>query len=279
MTVPTSAPGASATTTRTIDLPHGLVVTITETGADTDAAVLVLHGGAGPRSMAGLAGALSEHVRVITPTHPGFDGTPRPRWTDTIADLAVAYLDLLDALDLTGVMVIGNSIGGWIASEMALRDTRGRIGCLVLANAVGIRVKGAPVVDVRTLTPPETSKLAFADPAFRPDFSSFTDEQRAGAAANQATLATYAGEAFSYDPKLRRRLHRVTVPALVVWGVEEGIAPVEYGRAYAEAFPDGHFAPIDGAGHFPHIEQIGATLGAICDFVEDVVKPDEAVAR
>jgi pimeloyl-ACP methyl ester carboxylesterase len=272
---------ASATThtTRTVNLADGLSITIDEYGVNSDGqAVLLLHGGAGPRTMAGLATALSEHAYTITPTHPGFDGTPRPEWADTVADLAEAYLDLLATLDLSGVMVIGNSLGGWIASEMALRDTAGRLGCLVLLNAVGIHAKMAKnaVVDTRTIAPAELSKLSFANEAFRPDFSSFSDEQRAGMAANQKTMATYGGAEFTHDPKLRRRLRRVTMPVLVVWGEQDGVATLTYGRGYAESFANGHFAPIANAGHFPHIEQLGSTLGAIGNFVDTVVKPDEA---
>ncbi|QMU77246.1 alpha/beta hydrolase [Streptacidiphilus sp. PB12-B1b] len=274
MTAPTSTG-----TTRTLDLPNGLSLTVQEDGADSrGSGVLLLHGGAGPRSVAGLAAALSEHVYALTPTHPGFQGTPRPPWCDTVADLAVAYLDLLDALDLTGVMVVGSSIGGWIAAEMALRDTRGRIGALTLLNAVGIHTEAAeePVVDVRTLTPAQISRLSFADPALRPDFASFSDAQRAATGANQAALATYAGAGFSHDPKLRGRLHRVTVPVLVAWGEQDGIAGPAYGRAYADAFPHGRFVPVPGAGHFPHIEQPGPTLGAIGTFVDTAVKPNHA---
>ncbi|MCW2873557.1 alpha/beta hydrolase [Actinacidiphila oryziradicis] len=274
-----TASTASTSTSRTVDLAGGLALTIEEYGVNSDgSAVLLLHGGAGPRTMAGLATALSEHVYAIVPTHPGFDGTPRPEWADSVADLAVAYLDLLDTLDLTGVMVIGNSLGGWIAAEMALRDTRGRIGALTLLNAVGIHahMKKNAVVDPRTLAPAEVSKLSFANAAFRPDFSSFSDEQRAAAAANQKTMAIYGGDAFTHDPKLRGRLHRVTVPVLVAWGEQDGIAPLTYGRGYADSFPNGHFAPIPEAGHFPHIEQMGRTLGAIGAFVDTVMKPDEA---
>lgn len=268
MTSPTS-------TRRVIDLADGLAVTVEEFGENTDGrAVLLLHGGAGPRTMTGLATALSEHVYALAPTHPGFDGTPRPDWADTVADLAVAYLDLLDTLDLTGVMVVGSSVGGWIAAEMALRDTRGRIGCLTLLNAVGIQGDGKPgvdnVLDPRGMAPAEMSLLSFANPAFRPDFASFGDEQRAAMAANQRALATYAGEWFTHDPKLRRRLRRVAVPVLAVWGEQDGIAPPDYGRAFADAFADGRFVPVAGAGHFPHIEQPGRTLEAIGDFARRV---------
>jgi len=260
------------TKVRTIELPGALPLTIHESGerGDDGHAVLVLHAGSGPRTIAGFSESLSQHAYVITPTHPGFDGTPRPDGLDTVADLASAYMDLLDALDLTGVTVIGNSVGGWIASEMALRDNHGRISALVLINAVGIHARKQEnrVVDVRTINPADLGKLSFADEAFRPDFASFTDEQRAAAAANQQTLAVYGGEHFVFDPKLRARLHRVSVPVLVVWGEQDGIAPLGYGRGYAGAFPNGRFAPIPGAGHFPQIEQAGATLAAITGFVE-----------
>lgn len=275
-TAAATPPGAAAPKIRTIDLPGGLPLTIQEFGENTDGgAVLMLHAGSGPRTLAGISAALSAHVYVITPTHPGFDGTPRPESLDSIADLATAYLDLLDVLDLTGVMVIGNSVGGWIASEMALRDNHRRIGAMVLLNACGIHARREEnrIVDVRTLNPADIGKLSFAKDEFRPDFSSFTDEQRAAAAANQQTLATYGGEHFVFDPKLRARLRRVTQPVLVVWGEQDGIAPLGYGRGYAKSFPNGHFAPIADAGHFPQVEQLGATLGAISDFVDNVVKP------
>jgi len=274
----TTSPTTSAPASRTVTIATGMGVTITEFGTNTDgSAVLYLHGGAGPRTMLGLAGALAEHAYGIVPTHPGFDGKPRPDRFDTVADLADAYLDLLDELDLSGVMVIGNSLGGWIGAEMALRDNRNRIGALVLVNAVGIKAAGGEqVVDVRTMAPGDISRLSFADAAFRPDFASFTDEQKAAGAANQQAMAVYGGEGFTHDPKLRRRLHRITIPALVLWGEQDGIAPLGYGRDFAAALGNGHFAPIADAGHFPHIEQIGATLGAIGTFVDTVVKPDEA---
>ncbi|MFJ8138489.1 alpha/beta fold hydrolase [Streptomyces sp. NPDC096013] len=276
MTTPASSPASTPASTRTVALPGGLSVTVQEFGENTEGTgVLVLHGGAGPRTVAGISAALSEHVYVVAPTHPGFDGTPRPDRFDSIADLAIAYLDLLDALDIKDVMVIGNSVGGWIAAEMALRDNKGRIGALTLLNAVGIHAHMVEnrVVDPRTMAPADISQLSFAKAEFRPDFTSFTDAQRATTAANQQTLAIYGGDHFTYDPKLRARLHRVTVPVLVVWGEEDGIAPLKYGRGYADAFPNSTFAPIPDAAHFPQIEALGATLGAIGEFVSTVVKP------
>lgn len=254
--------------TQVFELGEGLTVSVDQReGAGQ--AVLVLHGGAGPKSVAGLASVLPADSHVLTPTHPGFDGRPRPEWCDSVPDLAVAYLDLLDRLDLDRVLVVGSSIGGWIAAEMGTRDTRGRIGGLVLLNAVGVDPAAGKLTDTRGLAPAQLGELAFVNPAYRLDPSKLTDEQRAAGLANQQTLAVYAGESFMYDPKLRHRLHRTTAPALVVWGEEDGIATVDYGRSFAEAFPRGRFVLAPGAGHFPHIEAAGLTAAAIEGFVKE----------
>jgi pimeloyl-ACP methyl ester carboxylesterase len=266
-----------ATGTRTLSLGDGLDVTIDERGEAARTGVLVLHSGAGPRLTAGLAAALSEHAYVVSPVHPGFDGTPRVPWLDSVGDLADAYLDLIDELGLSEVMVIGNSVGGWVAAEMALRDIHGRIGSMVLLNANGIRPDSADqITDIRTLPPTAIGQLSFHNPALRPDPATMTEEQRAGMLANQQALAAYAGPSFMFAPKLRRRLHRVTVPVLVAWGQQDGIVSAEYGRSYARAFANGHYQPIAEAGHFPQIEQPAAVLSAIGDFVDNIVKPGAA---
>lgn len=267
---------APTSTSRTIDLRHGLGVTVQEFGEHRDgAAVLVLHGGAGPRSMAGFAAALSEHAHVVVPTHPGFDGTARPENVDTVADLACAYLDLLDELGLDGVLVAGSSVGGWIAAEMALRDTRGRIGALVLLGSTGITPEPPlAIADPAELGPVRTGELAFHNPALRLDPAALSEQQKTAMAANQRALAVYAGAPFCHDPKLRGRLHRVTVPVLVIAGEQDGIVPLEYERQLAGAFPRATFRPIAEAGHFPHLEQPASVMASIGDFVDSLVKPD-----
>jgi len=254
-------------TTRTVHLAGGLDIAIDERGTAGDTGVLLLHGGAGPLSMAGLAGAMSEHAYVITPTHPGFASQARPDWFDSVADLASAYLDLLDVLDLRRVLVIGNSVGGWIAPEMALRDNHSRIGGLVLLNAVGVEpAHPGQIADAVTSGPAEFAKLAWHSPALRPDPTAMSAEQLAAMAANQQTLAVYAGDPYMHDPKLGRRLHRVTVPVLVAWGEQDGVVPEVYGRAYADLFPDARFQLVPEAAHFPQIEQLDLTLEAIAKF-------------
>ncbi|MDI5962758.1 alpha/beta fold hydrolase [Streptantibioticus silvisoli] len=265
-----------ARTTRTVELRNGLRITLDEYGDAAAAAgtgALVLHGGAGPRSVAGFATAMSEHAYVVVPTHPGFDGTHRPESTDSVADLAVAYLDLIEELGLTAVMVVGNSIGGWVTAEMGLRDNRGRISALVLLAATGITPEPPlEIADPAKLGPIRTGELAFHKPELRLDPSTLSEQQKAGTAANQRTQAVYTGA--GHDPKLRGRLHRVTVPVLVLAGEQDGIVPLEYERTLAASFPRATFRPVPQAGHFPHIEQPGTVFGAIGDFVDAEVKPD-----
>src|SRR5947209_6343259 len=131
--------------TRIETFAGGLTVRIDERGSGPP--MLVLHGGGGPQTVAGLASALSRHALVLTPTHPGFAGEPRPEWFDSIDDLALTYLELLERLELRDVMVIGSSLGGWIASEMAVRDST-RLSSIVLVDAIGIQVEGHPIADV-----------------------------------------------------------------------------------------------------------------------------------
>lgn len=267
-----ATPAAADVRSRTAELPNNLSLVYTEYGdaARSAGAVLLLHGGAGPRSVAGFAAALARRSPVLVPTHPGFDGTPRPRWCDTVADLAVAYLDLLDALDLTDVFVVGSSVGGWIAAEMALRDTRGRVRALALIDAAGIEgAQGREVADVAALGPVALSELSFHRPEFRPDFSRFDDTQKAAMAANQRTLAVYAGDPYMHDPKLRGRLHRIGVPALVLWGEHDGVTPLAYGREFARAIPGARFVPVAGSAHFPFVENPEVVLAQLAAFRDE----------
>src|SRR5258708_6211631 len=247
---------------------NGLTLRIDERGNGNP--VLVLHGGGGPRSVSGFAAAISERAHVLTPTHPGFAGEPRPEWFDSIDDLALAYLDLLERLDLHEVMVVGFSMGGWIAAEIAVRDTT-RLGSLVLVDAAGIEVEGQKIADVFPLTPDQLSALSYHNPAaFRIDPATLTPEQIAERVANFKTLGVYGGESGMRNPELRSQLGRVTIPVLVVWGESDGVVTPDYGRAYAQSFPNARFKLIPEAGHLPQIEQPERLLTALREFSESI---------
>lgn len=230
-------------------------------------AFLLLHGGAGPASMAGLAAALASDSQAILPTHPGFNGEPRPEWFTRIDDLALAYLALIERLDLVDVVLLGNSVGGWIAAEMALRQSP-RLAGLVLLNAVGIDTGSPerPIVDPMQVAPAERAALSFHNPQRFAVLPS-GPEAAAAMAANQQTLRVYAGEPFMHHPALRARLAQISIPTLVAWGESDRIADVAYGQRYAQSIPGSHFEIVPEAGHFPHIEQQEAIVQRIHAFL------------
>ncbi|MCD2196313.1 alpha/beta fold hydrolase [Actinomycetospora endophytica] len=227
--------------------------------------VMVLHGGGGPASVLGLSAALAADHRVLTPTIPGFEGTPRPDDCRTVADIARRYLDVLAEQDLHDVVVVGSSVGGWIAAEMALQDSTAGLAGLVLVNAVGIEVPDHPITDISGLTIDRIADYSYADPdRFRLDPTTLPAERQEAMAANAAVFADYAGDPYMEDPTLLGRLSSINVPAAVLWGEADGIVDVGYGKAYADAL-HAPFTVIEKAGHLPHLEQPEATLAAIED--------------
>ncbi|MFB7057554.1 alpha/beta fold hydrolase [Streptomyces vinaceus] len=258
-------------TVHALSLPSGsLDVTVDEQGGGQGRPFLLLHGGAGPQTVTPFAGLLAERrpARVFTPLHPGFSGTVRPDWLSDVPLLARAYARLLDTLDLTGVTVVGNSVGGWIAAELALLGSE-RVGGVILVNAVGIDVPGHPVADAFSLTPAELSRLAFHDPAKHAvDFAALPEAARTAMAANRAALEVYSGPHAMADPTLRERLAEVTHPTLVAWGESDRVVDSAYGRAYAAAIPGAAFELLPRTGHMPQIETPEQLLTTVWDFAE-----------
>jgi pimeloyl-ACP methyl ester carboxylesterase len=256
-------------------------VPVTYTDAGTGQPILLLHGGAGPFSVAGFAALLTAaDYRVIVPVHPGFDGTPRPAGLTTMAGLAAVYASLLRELDLTDVCVIGNSIGGWVAAELALAESTaagGRVSSVVLADAAGLQVDGAPVPDFFSLTLDQVAELSYFDPdAFRVNLAALPPERTAAMAANRAALLEYAGTAMA-DPGLRGRLPAIAMPVLVVWGAADKMIPVEHGRAYADGIPGARLRMISHAGHLPQLETPDELLAVVREFT--TVIPEGAERR
>ncbi|MEZ0075380.1 alpha/beta fold hydrolase [Planotetraspora sp. GP83] len=230
----------SDTMSRQIQLYPELSLTLTKAGSGRP--ILVLHGGHGPANTVAILDHFEATSTVIAPTHPGWDGTLRPAWFSGVDDLANAYLDLLEDENLGDVVVIATSFGGWVASEMAVRDRGRRISRMVLIDPIGPEIPG------------HTMSLDWEQPGGRP------------MPANMHVVYAYAGQSLR-DPKLLRRLRRVQTPTLVLWGENDPVYPPEYGKAFAEAFADARFEIIPGAGHIPVKEAPEATLAAIDAFL------------
>ncbi|MCS5733787.1 alpha/beta fold hydrolase [Herbiconiux daphne] len=248
---------------------------LTERGEPTAPTALVLHGGGGPRTVAPIVSHLDVGRHVLAPTHPGWDGTPLPTELTSVSRLATAYLELLKERGEHDVALVGSSIGGWIALEMAVQaagDERfaGLLGPVVVIDSVGIEVPEEPAADFFALSPRELAEHAWHDPdRGYIDPAGLTDEQRAVLAGNGKAMATIAGTTMS-DPTLLARLGGISqdTPLLVVWGASDRIVTPAYGRALARAVPGAEFVQIEEAGHLPHLEAPEATWVAIDAFLE-----------
>ena len=249
-------------------------LTVDEAGDGRPA--LLIHGGGGPMTIAAIVGHLAKTMRTITPTLPGWNGTERPDDIQRITDFAALLLHDLEERDLSDVLVIGSSIGGWIAAEMAIRDTAGRITGLVLIDAMGIEVPGETITDFFGLDPRGIAEHSFHDSEkFYVDPATRAPEELAVMQANVATLRVVAGDPYMHDPSLRERLGEVSIPVLVLWGDSDGIASPDYGRAYAESFPGARFELVANAGHLPQIEQPAATFAPIDAFANGTDRREE----
>jgi pimeloyl-ACP methyl ester carboxylesterase len=237
--------------------------------------LLFLHPGIGLDRNAPVIDKLAEHARVIAPSHPGFGNSEQPKSFTTIDDLAYFYLDLLDELDLRDTIVVGVSLGAWIAAEIAIKSTA-RLSRLVLANAVGIKVGARDtrdIVDIFAITEPELNKLAYFDPKIAErDYKAMAEADVRVIARNREASARYGWSPYMHDPKLKGRLHRIRIPTLFLWGAADRILTESYGRAYCAAIPGARFETIERAGHYPHIEQPDAIARAVVAFTQGQTK-------
>ncbi|RIX30644.1 alpha/beta fold hydrolase [Amnibacterium setariae] len=237
--------------------------------------VLVVHGGGGPATVAPLVAHLAARHRVLAPTIPGFDGTTRRDAIRSVDDVAAAFLDLLAEEGLERVAVVGSSVGGWVASAMAVQDAGrvgqvGRVGRVVLIDAVGVDVPDEPIRDVAGLDPRSLAPFSWHDPdRFLASLPAPTPESLQRFQGNQAALHALAGDPYMHDPGLLERLSTVRVPVLGIWGASDRVTTPAYGRAMTAAFPGSRFEAVAEAGHLPHLEQPERVLALLDAFLAE----------
>ncbi len=214
---------------------------------------------------------LSARHRLIAPSHPGFGKSSLPDWIDAVDDIAYIYLELMDRLGLARVDVIGCSIGGWIAAELATKSP-GAVRKLVLVGPVGVKTGPTDrldIPDIFALPQSEMERLLFHDPErMRTDPSRLTDEQLATTVRNRETLALLTWEPYMHNPKLRHRLHRVTAPTLFLRGESDGLVSPEYLAAFSRLLPNARTDTIAAAGHAPQVEQPEAFVAKVLAFLD-----------
>jgi pimeloyl-ACP methyl ester carboxylesterase len=230
--------------------------------------LVYLHGASGASWLPFLQ-TLSKHFDVIAPEHPGFGESDTPDWLDNIHDLAYFYLDLFDELKLSSAHLVGNSLGGWIAAEIAVRSAQ-HLASLTLAGSAGLYVPGVEQFDSFLNSDEQRLHAFFHDQKKAKEMIArvLSPEMEDIALKNRTIVAKLSWQPRSHDPHLEKWLHRIDVPTLLIWGDTDRLFPKEHALAFQEAIAGSKLVMIPNCGHVPQIEQPDAFVAALKSFID-----------
>jgi pimeloyl-ACP methyl ester carboxylesterase len=233
--------------------------------------LLFLHGARGASRWLPFMQALSQNFEVIVPEHPGFGLSETPAWLDNIGDLAYFYLDFIEALGLEQVHLVGTSLGGWIATELAVRN-QGPLRSLTLVAPAGIHLPGVPKGDIFLWSAQELAHNLFYDQTLSEAMLSEEPNQEEVdiQLKNRLTMAKLAWQPRLYNPHLAKWLHRITLPTLILWGAEDKVIPPQYGSAFRELIPNASLELLPHCGHLPQIEKMADFVDRVTRFIQGV---------
>lgn len=243
-------------------------------GAGSD--VVYLHSAAGEGEGLRFLDELASTFEVVAPMFPGFGESEGIEQIDDMDDAVFHLLDLFDRLHLEQPAVVGHSLGGWMAAELAVRYPD-RLRALVLVNPVGLYIEGAPIKDIFGRKLDELAADFFADPshpmaqmmaAMRDaDPGSLPFDVVRPLVQTMAATARLGWDPYLHDPKLRKRLWRVTVPTLVVHGAQDTLVPRAHAEAYASEIADALLVDVEGAAHLLALERPEELAALVRDFL------------
>ena len=225
-------------------------------------ALLFLHGASGAPAVMPFMEKLAQRFDVLVPEHPGYGKSDEPEWLENIHDVAYFYLDFLKQLNLRNVTIVGSSMGGWMAMEIAVRDTS-RLKSLVLVSPAGIAAPGVRAADIFLMPPEVLVRNLFVDQKLA-EARLAAPEDVDASLKNRHTTARLAWEPRLHDPFLPKWLHRIDVPVKIVWGREDKILPVGLGHELKRLLPKAEMHVMDNVGHLPHAERVDEFVDIVC---------------
>ena len=233
--------------------------------------LLVLHGAGGNRGWTRWVERVAERYTVWAPTHPGFGQSGDAEWMEGIDDLARFYLWFIEVAGLGRPHVLGQSIGGWTAAEMAVMSP-GTIDRLVLVAPAGLKPEAGEILDIFYQPLPKLRELTVHDPSTIPEWDALfgtppTPAEQEIAARNREMTARLTWKPYMHNPRLAHFLPRVTNPALIVWGREDKIVPMICGEQYRRRLPNATLRVLEQCGHVPPIEQPEVFARLVLDFL------------
>jgi pimeloyl-ACP methyl ester carboxylesterase len=235
------------------------------------APILFRHGANGLPQWLPFFDALADGYEVLVPEHPGFGASDDPKWIRNVPDLAMFYLDVIEELGLAPFHLIGHSLGGWLAAEIAIRD-RSRLKSVTIMSAAGIKVKDLPSGDLFIWGPEETVRNVYYNQALVERMLALkpTEAQLDTMLKNRFTATKFGWHPRWLNPDLEKWLHRIKVPSLVVWGRNDKIFPWQYADLWMQRLPDARGLVIcEECGHAPHVEKADAVIPAVRAFIRE----------
>ena len=244
------------------------------------APLLYLHAADGIEEAQPLLTRLAETFTVYAPSHPGFGGSELPRSISSVDDLAYFYLGLLEELNLQQTILVGVSLGGWIAAEIAVKNT-GRLSCLVLAAPVGAKFGGREtrdIADLYSMTDKEMAACLYAEVRAPPDYTTMPVDRVTRQVRNRESFTLFGWSPTLFDPKLRQRLHRIDVPTLLLSGDRDRVVASDYGASFTQEIRGAQAQTIVDAGHYLHADRPLEVADAIGSFSKRAARPVTATA-
>jgi pimeloyl-ACP methyl ester carboxylesterase len=239
--------------------------------------LLVLHGAGGNRGWTRWLRQVAERFTVWAPTHPGFGRSGDAEWMEGVDDLARFHLWFIEATGLGRPHLLGQSLGGWTAAEMAVMSP-GSIDRLVLVAPVGLKPDEGEILDMFYRSPAELLGLMVHDPRSVPEWDELfgrapTPAEAEMAERNREMSARLTWKPYMHNPRLAHFLPRVTNPTLIVWGREDRMVPVGCGEQYRRLVPGATLTVLEGCGHLPPLEQPDRFAHLVTAFLGGAVQP------
>lgn len=233
--------------------------------------ILILHDEMGYPGLLKFHQAMAKSHSLIIPQHPGFGESGRLDWVMNMRDLAGWYLEALDDLGLEQVNVLGSSLGGWLAAEMAAMCPQ-QFKKLVLVGATGVKPPVGEIFDIYQVVASEYLEFSLYDPANTPEFQVICpsepspelldawDSAREGA-------CVLSWRPYMHYPNLPHLLSRLKrLPTLIIWGREDPIVPLSAGELYQSSIPGSKLVVIEKCGHRPEIEHPDRVVEIVSEF-------------
>jgi pimeloyl-ACP methyl ester carboxylesterase len=234
--------------------------------------LLILHEELGYPGWLRWQSALARERSLLIPMHPGFGRTARLEWITSVRDLAAFYGRMLRQQNLTPIDVIGFSLGGWIAAEMAV-DNPAQFRRMILVAPAGVRPPQGEIFDLYNVTVNAYLRTSVHDCAATAEFDRlFADmaplEQMEVWEDARIQTARVAWRPYMYNPSLPHLLEGVSaLPTALIWGGEDRVVPLSAARTYQNAIEGAQLAVIAGAGHRPEIEKSDQFVRLVREFL------------